>query len=176
MRMTIAMAMLLLASPLAAQEIAAPETRTAPVDQAAPDATLAQMNWLVGQWHGDGIGGNPAMESWLPPVGGTMVGTFVQATDDGGILFTEHLYLMEEEGSVVLRLKHFNADLTGWEEQDAMLTFRLVEMADCAAYFRGLTLRCDKGENGEQGLVAAVRMSGSDGGSSELVFRFTRAN
>lgn len=146
------------------------ETRTAPADQPSPPATLEQMDWIVGQWRGDGIGGNPAMESWLPAMGGTMVGSFVQADADGEVQFTEHLYLMEEEGTVVLRLKHFNADLTGWEERDDMLTFRLLEMADCAAYFRGLTLRCD----GDDGLLAAVRMSTSDGSISELVFRLRR--
>lgn len=165
MRSWLAIATLLAAVPAAAQE-----TRTAPADQPSPPATIGQMGWLVGQWTGEGIGGNPAMESWLAPVGGTMVGTFVQADEDGEIQFTEHLYLMEEEGTVVLRLKHFNGDLTGWEERDEMLTFRLVEMGDCAAWFRGLTLRCD----GEDGLLAAVRMGRSDGSTDELVFRFTR--
>lgn len=165
MRKSIMLAMLLCAAPLCAQE-----TRTAPADQQPPAASIAQVEWLVGQWQGEGIGGNPAMESWLPAVGTTMVGTFVQADETGGIRFTEHLYLMEEEGSLVLRLKHFNADLTGWEERDGMLTFRLVEITDCAAYFRGLTLRCD----GADGLLAAVRMSQADGTTSELVFRFRR--
>ena len=156
----------LLAWPLAAQE-----TRTAPEDHTPPPTTLAQMDWLVGQWAGTGIGGAPAMESWLPPSGDTMVGTFVQETDDSGIRFTEHMYLMEEEGTLVLRLKHFNADLTGWEEKDGMLTFRLIAVEDCAAYFRSLTLRCD----GEDGLLVAVRMKSAAEEVSELVFRFRRA-
>ncbi len=167
-RIIAAMSLALLAAPAMAQE-----TRTAPEDSPSPPATLAQMDWLVGQWGGTGIGGAPAMESWLPPTGGTMVGTFVQETagEDGErtIQFTEHLYLMEEDGTLVLRLKHFNADLTGWEEKDDMLTFRLIGMEDCAAYFRSLTLRCD----GEDGLVAAVRMK-SEPEVQELVFRMTR--
>ncbi|WP_232725596.1 DUF6265 family protein [Qipengyuania seohaensis] len=162
----IAGALALLASPVAAQE-----TRVAPEDHAPPPATLEKMDWLVGQWIGTGIGGAPAMESWLPPSGGTMIGSFVQETDEGAIRFTEHLYLMEEEGTLVLRLKHFNADLTGWEEKDGMLTFRLIAVEDCAAYFHGLTLRCD----GEQGLLAAVRMKSAGEKLSELVFRFRRA-
>lgn len=154
----------------AACSAAAQETRVRPAGHAPPPAQIAEAEWLVGQWQGDGIGGNLAMESWLPPAGGTMVGTFVQTAADGGIQFTEHLYLMEEEGTLVLRLKHFNADLTGWEERDDMLTFRLIEIEPCAAYFGGLTLRCD----GEDGLLAAVRMRSSDDSVNELVFRFTR--
>lgn len=159
---------------LAAAPIAAQETRVAPPDHTPPPATLAQMDWLVGQWVGTGIGGAPAMESWLPPSGGTMVGTFVQENGEGEIQFTEHLYLMEEEGTLVLRLKHFNADLTGWEEKDGMLTFRLIAVEDCAAYFRSLTLRCAKGQNGEDGLLAAVRMKSAGDEINELIFRFER--
>lgn len=108
------------------------------------------------------------MESWLPPTGTVMVGTFVQQTGDGGIMFTEHLYLMEEEGTLVLRLKHFNADLTGWEEKDDMLNFRLVAMEACAAYFNALTLRCRDADKPGEGLVAAVRMQSG----AELLFNF----
>ena len=165
MRLIAIMAALLFAAPVTAQE-----TRTAPADHAAAAATLDDMNWLVGQWVGTGINDNPAMESWLPATGNVMVGTFVQAGDDGNVMFSEILYLTENEGSVELRLKHFTGDLISWEEREEMLTFRLVAMEECAAYFRGLTLRCD----GEDGLLAAVRMSGGDGEVNELVFRFVR--
>lgn len=146
----------------------AQETRLGEEGFEPPAATLEQVGWLVGQWRGQGIGGAPAMESWLPPTGDTMVGTFVQSTEEGGIRFTEHMYLMEEGGSIVLRLKHFNADLTGWEEKGDMLTFRLVAIEPCAAYFHALTLRCEDRDKPGEGLVAAVRMQ--SGG--ELLFRF----
>ena len=159
-----------LAAPLSSEEPHM-ETRIGEKDFVSPPATLEQMDWLVGQWAGEGIHGAPAMESWLPPTSGTMVGTFVQEVVDetgSSIMFTEHLYLMEEESTLVLRLKHFNADLTGWEEEDDMLTFRLVAIEDCAAYFHALTLRCEDPERPGEGLVAAVRMQ--SGG--ELLFRF----
>ncbi len=163
----LAMMALLVATPLAAQE-----TRIGEEGFESPPATLAQLNWLIGQWSGEGIGGAPAMESWLPPTGDTMVGTFVQTTEEGGIQFTEHLYLMEEEGTLVLRLKHFHADLTGWEEKDGMLTFRLLAVEPCAAFFNALTLRCADPERPGEGLVAAVRMKSSGEEISELLFRF----
>ncbi len=172
MRFASALAMgLAIVGPVAAKESAqdaALETRIGEEGFESPPATLAQVDWLVGQWAGDGIGGAPAMESWLPPMGGTMVGTFVQETADGTIMFTEHMYLAEENGTLALKLKHFNADLTGWEEKDDMLTFRLVANEPCAAYFNALTLRCADPDRPGEGLVAAVRMQ--EGG--ELVFRF----
>lgn len=164
-----ALAAFALACSATAQD-AAQETMLGEEGFESPPATLKQMAWLVGQWAGVGIQGAPAMESWLPPTGPVMVGTFVQQTREGDIMFTEHMYLMAEKGTLVLRLKHFNADLTGWEEKDDMLTFRLVAMEECAAYFRALTLRCADAEKPGEGLVAAVRMK--SGG--ELIFTFVR--
>lgn len=157
----------------AAAQSGSPETRVGEEGFESPAATLEQTDWLIGQWSGTGIGGATAMESWLPPSGGTMVGTFVQETAEGAIQFTEHLYLMEEDDTLVLRLKHFNADLTGWEERDGMLTFRLLAIEPCAAYFHALTLRCADADMPGEGLVAAVRMK-SKPEIEELVFRFGR--
>lgn len=157
-----------LAIPFAPLSVFAQETRVGEEGFESPPASIEQLDWLVGQWVGEGIEGAPAMESWLPPMGGTMVGTFVQETPKGDIMFTEHLYIMPQDGSLVLKLKHFNADLTGWEEKDDMLTFRLVAIEPCAAYFNALTLRCRNPNFPGEGLVAAVRMQ--SGG--ELLFRF----
>ena len=166
---------ILMGGALLAASAQAQETRIGEEGFESPPATLDQLDWLVGQWTGVGIGGAPAMESWLPESGGTMVGTFVQETSGGAIQFTEHLYLMEEEGTLVLRLKHFDADLTGWEEKDDMLTFRLVAIEPCAAYFNALTLRCLDPENPGTGIVAAVRMKSDKPEPQELVFRFDAA-
>lgn len=154
------------AAPLAAQE-----TRVGDPGSVSPAATVAAAQWLVGQWSGTGIGGAEAHESWLTPSGDTMVGTFVQETPEGGIMFTEHMYLMEYEGSLVVRLKHFNPDLTGWEEKDGMVTFRLLAAEPCALYFSALTYRCD----GDGGMVVAVRMKSDKQEPEELVFRFKRS-
>lgn len=149
----------------------AQETRVGEPGFESPDATIADAQWLVGQWSGTGIGGAGAHESWLPPSGGTMVGSFVQEEPDGSIMFTEHMYLMEQDGSLVVKLKHFNPDLTGWEDKDGMLTFRLLSIEPCAAYFNALTYRCD----GDGGMVVAVRMKSEAPEIKELTFRFERS-
>lgn len=158
--------MLVATGPLAAQE-----TRVASEGQASPPATIAAADWLIGTWSGGGIGGAEAHESWLAPSGGTMVGMFVQETAGGGIMFSELMYLTEQDGSLVVKLKHFNPDLTGWEEKDGMVTFRLLAAEPCALYFSALTYRCD----GEGGMVVAVRMKGDAPTPQELVFRFRKS-
>lgn len=153
-----------------AAQLTAQETRVGEPGFVSPPATIAVAEWLAGQWSGEGIGGAKAHESWLPPSGDTMVGTFVQEAADGGIMFTEHMYLMEQDGSLVVRLKHFDPDLTGWEEKDGMVTFRLLAAEPCALYFNALTYRCD----GEGDMVVAVRMKSDKPEPDELVFRFKR--
>ena len=162
----VSMALLLTAAaPLAAQE-----TRVAPEGHVPPPATVDQAAWLLGDWVGTGINGAEAAESWLPASGGTMVGVFLQEKPDGSIMFTEHMYLSEEAGSLIVKLKHFNPDLTGWEEKDSMVRFRLLSIEPCAAYFSSLTYRCD----GDDGLLVAVRMKSAGPEVEELVFRFKR--
>lgn len=160
-----ALALLAAAAPLAAQE-----TRVGEADFVSPPATIGEAAFLIGQWSGSGIGGAEAHESWLAPSGSTMVGSFVQETAEGGIMFTEHMYLMEQGGSLVVKLKHFNADLTGWEDKDGMVTFRLLAAEPCALYFSALTYRCDD----DGGLVIAVRMKSEKPEPQELLFRFKR--
>lgn len=155
---------------LAAAPLSAQHTRVAPEGHVPPPATLAVAEWLIGDWVGTGIQGAEAAETWLPASGGTMAGIFLQEKPDGSIMFTEHMYLSEEGGSLLLKLKHFNPDLTGWEEKDGMVRFRFLSAEPCALYFNALTYRCD----GKDGLLVAVRMKSENSDPSELVFRFKR--
>ncbi len=53
------------------------------------------------------------------------------------------MLLVESEGSLVLRVKHFTADFVAWEEKADSVDFRLVKMGDEEAFFHGLTFRLD---------------------------------
>jgi hypothetical protein len=159
-----------LAAIAGAVPLAAQYTRVAPEGHVPPPAKIADAAWLEGAWVGVGIDGAEAAESWLPPSGGTMAGIFLQEKPDGSVMFTEMMYLTEDAGSLVLKLKHFNPDLTGWEEKDDMVRFHLLSIEPCAAYFSSLTYRCEP----DGGLLVAVRMKGEGAEVKELVFRFKR--
>jgi hypothetical protein len=116
-----------------------PHTFKAAATVASPPATIQDFTWLSGEWTGPGLGGSTD-ESWSAPAGGAMMGMF-RLVRDGKIVFYEFLTLVEHEGSVVLKLKHFNADLTGWEEKANFVTFRLLRADADAAYFSGLTFK-----------------------------------
>ena len=165
MRFLVPALLMLCALPAAAQE-----TRQAEGGATPPPAQIEDLHWLVGHWEGEGIGGNPSTESWLAPFGNAMIGTFVQSDGDDSVMFTEHMQILERDDSLVLLIKHFNPDLTGWEEKDDVVAFPLVALEDCAAFFAGLTMRCA----GSTGLFIAVRMHSDPAETEELVFEFTR--
>lgn len=128
---------LLLAGAVTAQSVKTEHTfKLDNVDARVP-ATLDDVAWMVGAWTGDAFGGT-FEEVWNPPSLGTMVGMF-KVLGDEKVNFYELLLLAEEEGSLVLKVKHFHADFTAWEDKDDYVTFRLVSISPDAAHFSGLS-------------------------------------
>jgi hypothetical protein len=145
-------------------------------DAARPQATLDAIGWLAGGvWRGDGLGG-VTEERWSAPAGGAMMGMFrlVKKGADGkdAVVFYEFLTIVEEGGSLAMKLKHFNADLTGWEEKDRFVTFRLARVDPDAVHFDGLTFRREGPDR--MTIFLALRDS-KTGTMSEEVFRMSRS-
>jgi hypothetical protein len=135
---------------------------------AGPKASLADMGWLVGHWTGTGLGG-VSEEIWSEPAAGAMMGMY-RLIVGGKLVFYEFMNMVEENGSLALKLKHFNADLTGWEEKDRFVTFRLAKLTPTEAWFGGLTFR--RVSNDRLEIFLALR--GNDGNVREEVFHMER--
>jgi hypothetical protein len=102
-----------------------------------PAAKVTDFAWLEGHWQAEALGGT-TNEIWSAPASGTMVGMF-RLVKDGEAAFYEIFTLTEEDETVLLRLKHFNSDLTGWEEKNETVDFPLVAFNKDQAWFDGLT-------------------------------------
>ncbi|MFN3189624.1 MAG: DUF6265 family protein [Aureliella sp.] len=98
--------------------------------------TIDDFAWIAGHWRGNALGGE-FEETWNPPLGGTMVGMFKLAKDDG-IAFHEILTIMKIKNRFVLRLKHFDENLKGWEAKDEWEQFPLKSVTSSRAIFDGL--------------------------------------
>jgi hypothetical protein len=103
----------------------------------SPAATLQDAHWLVGSWTGTAFGSR-FEEVWNPPSAGSMVGMF-KLLDDDGVKFYELVLLNEEDGTLSLKVKHFNADFTAWEDKEEYVDFRLVKKEPGALHFTGLS-------------------------------------
>jgi hypothetical protein len=168
---TVAVCLLLLASGISAQERMTENTLKLGKGQASPPATLADMAWLAGHWTGDGLGGR-SEEIWSPPDAGAMMGMY-RHVKDGKPVFYELLTLVEERGSLVLRLKHFNPDLSGWEEKGDSVSFAFVGKRDGVLHFEGMAWK----RNGEDEVTVYLAIQNKkDGSVREAEFRYTRVN
>jgi hypothetical protein len=100
----------------------------------SPPATIKDMDWLVGEWEGK-LEGGMQQHIAFPPVGGHMPGFARGWGQDGSIWFYEINDLIEANGSLEFRVKHFSSDLAGWEGRSEFVRHRLIEMTDKAVYF-----------------------------------------
>ena len=133
-----------------------------------PPATVEDIEWLAGFWKGEAFGGQ-VEEMWSPGSVGTMVGTF-KLMHDGAPTMYEIELIVEEAGSLVFKVKHFNADFSAWEDKEEFIGFPLVKLEENAAYFDGLTIR--RISKDEVQLFLAVKTR--DGVREEAV-NYTRA-
>lgn len=113
--------------------------------EARPEATLEDAAWLAGSWTGTAFG-KRFEEHWNPPSAGSMVGLF-KLFDDEGVSMYEILLLTVDEGSLSLKVKHFNPDFTAWEEKGDFVNFRLVKKEENALHFGGISFYRRDGNN-----------------------------
>lgn len=134
-----------------------------------PAATLEDVSLLVGNWSGEAFG--KSFEAhWNPPSAGSMAG-FFKLLDDAGVSFYEILLLVEEEGSLSLKVKHFSPDFTAWEEKEDYVTFRYIKSDDDAVHFSGISFyRVD-----DDNMIAyIVFRDGEEIREEKLVYRRSR--
>lgn len=106
-----------------------------PAPRTAIAASLPDVAWLAGGWVVE-KGETYSEEWWSAPSGDSMVGAWRLSISGRARLF-ELLTLMEEEGRVVLRIRHFDAKGVAWEEKDRPLVLPLVEKGTRRAVFEG---------------------------------------
>ena len=102
-----------------------------------PAATLDDVAWLVGSWDGEAFGGR-FEEVWNPPSAGSMVGMFKTLEGDE-VGFYELLLLVEEEGSLSLKVKHFSREFVAWEDKEDFVDFRFIRAEPDALHFSGIS-------------------------------------
>lgn len=130
-----------------------------------PPATLSDVAWLVGNWEGEAFG-SKFEQAWNPASAGSMIG-FFKLLGDEGVTFYELLLLVEEEGSLSLKVKHFSPDFTAWEEKEDYIDFRFVKAEEDAVHFSGLSFyRID--DDTMHGYI--VMRSGEDVREEKLVY------
>ena len=135
-----------------------------------PAATINDIAWLKGYWHGEATIGKFTV-AWDGPLSQAMMGMF-KLVNDGNIIFYELLTVVEDSNSLLLNLKHFHADLTGWEEKDEVQSFPLVKLTQNAAFFDGLTFQ----KINDDTIHVFVAIEQHDDSVKEIEFVYHRRN
>ena len=171
MRKIIGMLGLMVALSIAifAQEKNTENTLKLSAGQNSPSATLAEMNWLPGNWTGNAFGGL-CEEIWSPPRDGAMMGMF-RLINNGKATLYEMMTLVEENGTIILRLKHFSPKLIGWEEKNKTVDFKYVGKKDGVIHFEGLAFKPE----GKKAVTIYLATQQKDGKMTEEVIRYTRS-
>jgi len=130
--------------------------------------SIEDFDFLQGYWQGTGFGGQ-SEEIWMPPIDGRMFGIFKQS-QDGDLIFTEFMEIIESDDGFILRLKHFNPDFSGWEEQGDHVTFDLTSVSNDKAVFGGLSFEIVE----SNALQIKLKMREDDGSRVTETFDFKR--
>lgn len=101
--------------------------------QSPSSVKLSDLSFMMGLWQADWNGGM-GEEHWSPPSGDSMIGTF-RFVKDGKGRFYELMVIEQTTHGPVLRLKHFNAGLIGWEDKTQVYSFPLIECRQGIAIF-----------------------------------------
>ena len=94
---------------------------------------LAPLAFLPGRWVSEN-GAEVQEESWSPVIGNSMTGSF-RVVESGKAVFYEFWAVELDGDRPVLKLKHFNTGLAGWEEKDASTKMPLVSSSENDAVF-----------------------------------------
>ncbi|MBN1549944.1 hypothetical protein JW979_00685 [bacterium] len=129
---------------------------------------LDTLQWMAGAWKGTGLGGT-VEEIWAQPEGGAMMGMF-RLIQCGCIVFYEFMTLSVVSDDLVLKVKHFDQSMKGWETPDQALAFKLLRHDGDTWHFEGLTIR----RTGDDTLQLVLSIKQADGSFKAELFDYRR--
>jgi hypothetical protein len=137
-------------------------------EQRRPPATLEDVDWLVGDWLGAAFG-KQFEQVWNPASAGSMVGMF-KLLDGEEVAFYELMILVEEEGSLSLKVKHFSTAFHAWEDKQHYIDFKLVSLEPNEIHFSGLSFYRED----DNRMTAYIVFKDNDGGVREEKLTYQR--
>lgn len=156
--------------PVAAAELRTEHTYQLADGESPPAATMDDASWLIGSWEGTAFG-QRFEETWNPPSANSMIGTF-KLMDGDDVSFYELLLLTVDDGSLSLKVKHFSADFTAWEDKADFVNFRLVKIEPDALHFSGISFY----RRGDDAMNGFIVMRNADGVREEALVYTRRGN
>jgi hypothetical protein len=89
------------------------------------DIHLDELNWIIGSWYG-GNNTEKMEEHWFPRLGDALSGWF-RWKKENSIFLYEFMLFQQVDKATKLKIKHFDANLVGWEEKDKWVEYEAWE-------------------------------------------------
>jgi len=143
-----------------------------------PDSTkskvsLNNLSFISGHWQGE-MDGGVSDEHWSQPLGDSMMGMF-RYVKEGKATFYEFMLIEMSANGPVLKLKHFNPGLIGWEEKAQVWSYPLIKFESNKAVFE----RPDKGtrmtfqRTSENSLIVWLEQPDKEGNWKTNEYKYT---
>jgi hypothetical protein len=142
--------------------------------QQTPSPALKPLAFLSGRW----LSEKPTEvqeENWSPISGDSMIGSF-RIVQSGRPVFYEFWVVEVDENRPVLKLKHFNADLAGWEEKNASTKMPLISSSPDDALFAEADGSVSLHYHRVGDMLTCTVHHVRNGKASDETFTLTRAN
>jgi len=137
---------------------------------------LAPFSIIAGCWRAELPGDQVLDECWERGAGDSIFGSF-RWMKSGKVWMFEMLSLIDESDGVIMRIKHFNDDMVGWEEKNESVELKLVR--DDGGKFEFERIRSDQNtrvvyeKTGVDSLIVRLTKT-KDGKLDSNEFRFRR--
>jgi hypothetical protein len=141
--------------------------------QQVGNAAFNRLDFLSGRWMSEKPG-EMQEETWSPVNGDSVIGSF-RIVRSGRPVFYEFWVVETEENRPVLKLKHFNANLAGWEEKNDSTRMPLVSSSEGDAIFAATNGSVSLHYHRQGNLLTCTVHHGRNGNGSDEVFTLTRA-
>jgi len=130
--------------------------------------TWDNISWMTGEWIGDGFGGI-SYGTWSAPINDIMLGTYRHTSDGKNNFFELFTIAKNEEGQFEMKLRHFNPDMTAWEDKEGQLIWPLKSHAENKVTFGPCTY-----ELIAPGKMKITLLMDNDGKQETEIFNFTK--
>lgn len=137
--------------------------------------TAIDLAWMSGRWIGT-IGEDMIEEHWSTPHGGTLMGMHRWLKNDEVYLY-EFMAIEPDENNLVLKIKHFNRGLIGWEPKDQSTEFLFEHIGNREVWFlqrdtENFMRMIFKLDESEECLTITLQMDRN--GHRKLIFNYKR--
>jgi len=127
-----------------------------------------KISWITGDWIGDGFGG-VSYETWTEPIAGIILCTYRHVSEGTNNFFELIPVSEDDKGSLVMKLRHFNPNMTAWEDKEGQLVWEMTEITDTSVTFGPCTYKLIEKDKMEISLIM-----NNDGMVETEVFNFKR--